>query len=936
VKKLFKMMMVLLIAITLYACGGNTVDLELDPPTNVQINNGVITWTAVSGIEEYVVVVGTQQFMVTTTQFNLNSLQLSVGSYSIHVLSKKDDKVSLPSNTVNFVVEEETVVTELGVPQNVSLVNGVLSWSAVAQADSYVVTVGVLTYTVTTLSFNLNAIVLPTGTYSVFVRAKSGSLLSANSPAQSYTVAPVVTVSLVATLLKMIDPELEENMDEDDFDDEWAYKDYLRTRSLVAAFAYSTNYVGMADLEVVAMFAEVMHMANEMEQMDGPMMMFVLLGIFDMGLDNEDLAFILMNLAGVAMNIAYESSLDDILYREQEILLALDDIETYLLAASNFIGLLESNTPSEYLPQLDAFLAFEQDYYNDIYGLIEIIQYYIIPAINNNWNDTYFFDYHPYAELFYIILSQMKLNNSNAFDQIAQSVWFEFGPLLDLSWRYNNLYWQTDSLNRAIENSEMIIALQDVWNNETELIEAFMLNTLNYINDLYLVIDMDMFAFLESGDFTLEEIFILKDELVNILLDTLPDVESFATLYEAMIVIGSALTDTNLDTFLPYKNFIASVDRQMIELALLFIDSVDQATFEELMMLAENLVDEEYIMDEWGGYYTSQPNIENIVALALLVLNHIDEFYTDQALKIAAFNALVDSETLKNFTITVFNQLKLVAVNEMSEEESALATMIIDEILVDLDYYYLNFKKLSGITVDLLKEFMNSEGQIIFNIMALQSMEEFEESSIALFQNLIGSIFNYTTIINTAMDLESIENLLMLSRIPLKVAVMMEEIPIEDFDAMFEELVPLFAQLLFNIGMLEQRITSITSTTNSGSLLFTNAWDLVFEMQVQVVVTYILDEIFTQTYVDLVFDTIDLVFDEILVQADLAQLLSDMQIMPADLKLMLIDMVTQIFDYIDAVVMVDWTSPTTEDDELLVSIFNLLFGGQNEEEFIPE
>jgi hypothetical protein len=507
---------------------------------------------------------------------------------------------------------------------------------------------------------------------------------------------------------------------------------------------------------------------------------------------------------------------------------------------------------------------------------------------------------------------------------------------MELSWRYNNLHWQTESLNRALENSEMILVLQDVWNNETALIADLMLNTLNYINDLYLVIDMDMFAFLESGDFTLEEIFILKDELVTILLDTLPDVESFATLYEAMIVIGAALTDTNLDAFLPYKNFIASVDRQMIELALLFIDSIDQATFEQFMMLSQNLFDEEYIMDDWGGYYNTQPNVENIVAFALLVLNHIDEFYTDQAVKIAAFNALVDSETLKNFTITVFNQLKLVAVSEMSEEESLLVTMIIDEILVDLDYYYLNFKKLSGITVDLLKEFMNSEGQIIFNIMALQSMGEFEESSIALFQNLFGSIFNYTTIINTAMDLESIENLLMLARIPLKMMVMMEEIPIEDFDTMFEELHPLFAQLLFNIGMLEQRVTSIVSTTNSGSLLFTNAWDLVFEKQVQVVVTYILDEIFTQTYIDLVFDTIDLVFDEILVQAELAQLLSDMQIMPADLKLMLIDMLTQIFDYIDAVMMVDWTSPTTEDDELLVSIFNLLFGGQNEEEFIPE
>lgn len=931
-KRIFKILVVLLIALTIYACNGKTVDLELDPPTNVAINNGVVTWTAVSGIEEYVVVVGTQQYTVTTTEFNLNTLTLSSGTYPIHVLSKKGDTVSLPSNTVNFIVEEETIVTDLGVPQNVTLVNGVLSWSAVTGADSYVVTVGSETYPVTTLSLDLNTLTLPTGSYPVFVRAKSGALLSNSSITQTFIVAPIVTVGLVETLLKMIDPEYEEDLTMDDFDNEWDYREYINTSLLVNAFAYSTNHIGMTDLEIIGMFTEVMFMVGEMEEIDGPMMLFVMLDIFDMGLDNEDLTFVLLNLAGVALDIMHDERLFDIAVYEVELLTLQTEFATLQANANVLFDLLEANTPTEYLPELEAFIDTIFD--NDLYYLLDIISNTIIPFISNNEENPYFFDYHDNAELFYNIFVEMKENNPVAFGNFANNVWGQFNPVMELSWKYNELQWTYENIGRAQDNIEMILAFQELWTDQTELVEQFVENTLDYIKDLSLVIDMEMFSFLNSGAFTMEEVFVLKDELVEIFLDTLPDVEAFETLYELLFVITSAMTDTNMDAFVPYASFLAAVDRQMIELILLFADSVDQATFIEFMDLASNLEVETYIEDEWGGYYTYSPNIENVVELMLLVLNHIDQFYTDQAVKIEAFNTLVDSQTLRSFTVVLFNQLKLTLANELDEEESEFAIMIIDEILLDLDYYYLNFKKLSGLTVDLLKEFMATEGEIVFNIMSISSLGEFEEATIGIIQDIFGSILGYTTIMNEAMDLESIENLLALARIPLKVMVMMEEVPIEDFDLMFEELLPLFAELIFNIGMLEQRITTVLSTTTNGSLLFTNAWDLEFELQVMLVVTYIIDEIFTPTYYDLVFDTIDLVFDEIAVQADLADLLSGMEVLPADIKLMLVDLITQKFEAIDDVLLIDFTAPTQQDIELLLSIFDFLMGQDQEDPMI--
>ena len=102
--KLLRIVLLLFTVFLLVGCTDELPELELDTPTNVVIQDGVVTWNVVANAEEYVVTVGTNTYTVTTTTFNLTTLTLAAGSYQIHVVAKSGTSFSLPSSTVSYVI----------------------------------------------------------------------------------------------------------------------------------------------------------------------------------------------------------------------------------------------------------------------------------------------------------------------------------------------------------------------------------------------------------------------------------------------------------------------------------------------------------------------------------------------------------------------------------------------------------------------------------------------------------------------------------------------------------------------------------------------------------------------------------------------------------------------------------------------------------------
>lgn len=97
-KKLFSVILVIcLLVICLTACAN--VQKVLESPTNVSINDNILTWNSVDGATGYIIYVdGSEKGIVNTNAFDLSTLNLSAGNeYSVQVKAKGDGYVNLSS-----------------------------------------------------------------------------------------------------------------------------------------------------------------------------------------------------------------------------------------------------------------------------------------------------------------------------------------------------------------------------------------------------------------------------------------------------------------------------------------------------------------------------------------------------------------------------------------------------------------------------------------------------------------------------------------------------------------------------------------------------------------------------------------------------------------------------------------------------------------------
>ena len=166
-------------------------------PSNLNITNTNLSWNAVSNAVGYRIYVdGTARTTgteITVTNFNLATLNLGVGSYSVQVralgngTTTRDSELS---SSINFVVQ----TIQLEAPTNLSVQGTVLHWSAVPGTRGYTIYVGgvVRSAPTTATHFALGALALPAGSHNVQVRALGNNettLDSQLSTAVVFTVA---------------------------------------------------------------------------------------------------------------------------------------------------------------------------------------------------------------------------------------------------------------------------------------------------------------------------------------------------------------------------------------------------------------------------------------------------------------------------------------------------------------------------------------------------------------------------------------------------------------------------------------------------------------------------------------------------------------------------------------------------------------------------
>ena len=123
---------------------------KLATPTNITINDTIVTWSNVNKNSGYVVNLDGQEYIVTSNVFELD--QLTAGNHIIKIRTRGNGSYYVGSNySTNY------DFTKLNAPTNLSISNKTLTWSSISGATSYKIQIGDLPTTyATNNSYSLN------------------------------------------------------------------------------------------------------------------------------------------------------------------------------------------------------------------------------------------------------------------------------------------------------------------------------------------------------------------------------------------------------------------------------------------------------------------------------------------------------------------------------------------------------------------------------------------------------------------------------------------------------------------------------------------------------------------------------------------------------------------------------------------------------------
>jgi hypothetical protein len=897
---------------------------ELAQPTNVVLTGDVLTWNVVPNATSYVVQVGTTNYTVTTTTFSLATLTLAAGNYNVTVKAVRGSLESAVSVTQVY------TIISLSAPTNVVITNGVVTWGAVTNATSYVVRVGATNYPVATTTFDLATLGLAPGEYNITVKAIKDSVESTTSAPQVFIVeAPVVDPDdIIAILLEMMDPDYVPDMTEDDFEWEYEYQEYIGILAVVTAYSTAALEVQMTPENIVAMFDHLMGMPERMENITSPSDMKAEIDSYSVfGLTSQNVSYVVMEVGMAAMVLALDQMeinyLEELAYLEnyEEMILSAQDEIDYQTAYQK----LAFYAGAENLALLDEFLTSYSDYsfYNEFYALRTMAQ-----EIVWEYQDPWYWEYATeYTFMFYeIILAAVEAEDDVFLGNIAND-WDYLWPLQSLLEEIHNMQWRISYLEEMEYQIELLTTMHETMIENRQIFMDSMVTVLNYMEDVYTTMPLTLFVLLdqmvEEGFFTIEEYFLLKNEIVSVLLQTVPSADDFAKVYLSLMVAGSAIQEIDLVKATENAALIGEASNITARLGLAFLAYVDIETVQEIMMKFMEISQAE------------EPDFVGGIELLVYIGTYVEGFLeTEQAL-VDELEALEMEEFVEELMIFIANVIKQQMANRMDEEEFALIEQLIDEAILDLDVYREGLSILMGFGTELVNEFLASEGYLFIELFTLvqagidfDSEEAVIEFALAL-ETLFDDFSKYNTAFFAGMDLATIEKVLRMARVPLLFALVMEEgAELTEANLLFEELVVPVATVLH--GMIQIELAVVHALETLG--IITEATELEgidFPIMIMIGVVLLADGVLTVDIEELLYDTMDVVVEDILKHPVILYMLDIDEEALDGMVAYIYDMVADTIFNVREVAEFDFENMTQEEFEQLIGIFEFLM---NEEE----
>ena len=839
-KRLYLFIALILGVIGLAGC--ETTSFE--KPSNVSISGTIVSWDAVKDAESYIVIVNNQEHSVTVTSFDLSTLNLTAGSYSVTVVAKKGTTLSLPSASVTFVVEASGVTLTAPI---VTLTGHILSWTVVTNATAYQVIVNGTPYTTTGTTYDLSTLNLTAGIYTVTVKATAGSVLSQSSAPKTYTVISVENRDIIYTaLLKVVNPSYEPSMDRTDFENDEEYQMYGRMSTMVNLYLDVAISEGMSGVDMANMLTFMVELPQNITSPQPSLIKTELDKLGTFGLTPEIFTSFVMTLGDEFLQI----NLEEQEIRRLEMIEYIDDFQTDLNAlvlSSSYTGFMQAMRPYVNTYELSLFDQFGYDLAKiDLfkwYWHVKEYANYIEYGYSNDFEYTGELT-DEYMMLFDSILWNIYYNDKTLFNTIlngsALDVFYDIAILVS---DYQNNVNEIKNIEQQIEMIEIVL---DMMSNESEHLRTLFEEVITYLQTLYQAIPVtlitDFETLISSSDVSIEELMVFKDEMIEILIETLPEASSFELVYETLLTLAGGMTDTNVTTLVGHANSVATIERNSILLGLEFLGSIDTSLVNEVIAITDGLVSDP-VYDPYKEYY-GEPDVDfvKVVDLIMLILNHIDGFIDEQQTLMDTIHAVDLEPMVIDFATFAVGLAKTELEMELDPSTYAQVSLLLDTFLLEIPTYMDFYDEVISMDIKLINNILLTQGQMLKDLaLFIETEDKNPEVTLEFIELMVDHVMDYRGMIRSDLDLEFINTLVDVLKVPMMGVCLQTGID-DDCDGLVEVLKPGVVDLLTQVLMIEAVLmTELDSITNIYGQIVT--WDVEFDLGLMAHVVISLDHI---------------------------------------------------------------------------------------------
>jgi predicted phage tail protein len=154
----------------------------LSVPENFKLENNKITWDSVEYATRYEIIqendASEQSVIIRDTNISLDNLYPGIYKFKVRAVGDGYFYLNSPYTTS---IEIEIKEQKLDTPTNITISEGILSFSSVENARSYLIKIDFSEFTISTTSFNINTFNLLPGIYEITVQAIGNGFSITNS-----------------------------------------------------------------------------------------------------------------------------------------------------------------------------------------------------------------------------------------------------------------------------------------------------------------------------------------------------------------------------------------------------------------------------------------------------------------------------------------------------------------------------------------------------------------------------------------------------------------------------------------------------------------------------------------------------------------------------------------------------------------------------------